>query len=56
MKNRDEKMRQRFLDREDERLLRKVDKISCYGRTDKDAEQDEAYQLLLNLKAKLEGR
>ena len=62
MKNRDEKMRQRFLDREDERLLRKVDKqirkdkISCYGCTDRDAEQDEAYQLLLNLKAQLEGR
>ena len=62
MKNRDEKMRQRFLDREEDRLLRKVDKQirnqkrAFSERTDKDREADEAYQRLLNLKAELEGR
>ena len=62
MKNLDEKMRQRFLDREDDRLLRKVDKEirkhkrASYARTDKDEQEAEMIQRLLNIKAELEGR
>lgn len=60
MKNRDAKMRERYLDREDDRLLRKIEnkmrkyKMSFYERTDKDREADEDYQRLLNIKAELE--
>ena len=62
MKSYDSKMRERFLQREDDRLLRKIEKqirkekVACYERTDKDRQADEAYQRLLNIKAKLEGR
>lgn len=62
MKNRDAKMLERFLQREDDRLLRKIDKQirkekeAIYTRTDKDRQEDEAYQRLLNIKAELEGR
>ena len=62
MKNRDAKMRERFLQREDDRLLRKVDKEirnykrDAYERTGKDEYEDEAFQRLLNIKAEMEGR
>ena len=62
MKNRDVKMRERFLQREDDRLQKKIDKKlrkekeAFYSRTDKDREADEVYQHLLNLKAELERR
>ena len=62
MKNRDSKMRERFLQREDDRLLRRIEKQikkekeALYERTDKDYKADEEYQRLLNIAAKLEGR
>lgn len=62
MKNRDAKMRERFLQREDDRLLRRIEKqikkekSARYGRTDKDMQEDEAFQRLLNIKAELERR
>ena len=62
MKNRDAKMRERFWQREDDRLLRKIDKQikkykeASYNRTDKDIHEDDVYQRLLNIKAELEGR
>lgn len=60
MKNRDAKMRERYLQREDDRLLKKVYKQELkakkefYARTDKDEREDDAFQHLLELKAKLE--
>ena len=62
MKDRDAKMRERYLEREDDRLLRKIEKQirkekeAFYARTDKDNQENEAFQRLLNIKAKLEGR
>lgn len=62
MKNRDAKMRERFLQREDDRLLRRIEKqikkekAACYARTDKDEQEDEMLQRLLNIKTELEGR
>ena len=59
MKDRDAKMRERYLQREDERLLRMIEKRerkakeAFYSRTDKDEQEDEAFQRLLNLAAKL---
>lgn len=60
MKDRDAKMRERFLQREDDRLLRKIEKKirkekeAFYTRTDKDEQEDEAFQRLLNIKSQLE--
>ena len=62
MKDRDAKMRERFLQREDDRILRKIDKqikrekAAYREKTDKDEQMDEAYQILLNINAELEGR
>lgn len=59
MKNRDAKMRERYLQREDERLLKKIEKQerkakeAAYSRTDKDEQEDEAFQRLMNIAAKL---
>lgn len=61
MKDRDAKMRERYLQREDERLLRMIEKRerkakeAFYSRTDKDEQEDEAFQRLLNLAAELRG-
>ena len=55
MKNRDAKMRERYLQKEDDRLFSMIEKKlkhekeAFYGRTDKDELQDEMYQRLLNL-------
>lgn len=60
MKNRDQKMRERYERLEEERLLRKIDKQIrkekevAFARTDKDEYEDEAFQRLLTLKAELE--
>ena len=62
MKNRDAKMRERYLNREDDRLLRMVEKQvrkekeAFYGRTDKDEQADEVYQRILDLRKHLEER
>lgn len=62
MKDRDAKMRERYLQREDDRLLRKIEKQerkakeAFYARSDKDEQEDEAFQRLLNIAAKLNGR
>ena len=62
MTNRDEKMRERFLQREDDRLQKKLDKKlrkakeAFYSGTHKDREADEVYQHLLNLRAQMEDR
>lgn len=61
MKNRDQKMRERYERLEEERLQRKIDKEirkkkeAAYARSDKDEYEAEAIQRLLNLRAKLEG-
>jgi len=61
VKDRDAKMRERYLQREDERLLRMIEKRerkakeAFYSRTDKDEQEDEAFQRLLNLAAELRG-
>ena len=61
MKNRDEKMRLRYQEKEDTRRLKMIDKQirrekeALYARTDKDKQEDAAFQRLLSLAAKLEG-
>ena len=64
MKNLDAIMRERYEQKEYygyTRLQKKIDKkireekTAFHNRIDKDEEADEAYQKLLNLKAKLEG-
>ena len=61
MKNRDEKMRLRYQEKEETRLLNKIDKqirkekAEFYARTDKDKQEDAAFQQLLELKKRLEG-
>lgn len=55
MRNRDAKMRERYLRKEDDRLLSMIEKKlkhekkAFYERTDKDELQDEMFQRLLNL-------
>jgi len=61
MKNRDAKMRERYLNREDDRLLRMVEKQvrkekeAFCERTDKDMLHDEMAQRLLNIAKRLKG-
>lgn len=64
MKNRDAKMRERYLNREDDRLLRMEEKQArkkCkekeafYGCTDIDAVHDEIAQRILNIVERLKG-
>lgn len=61
MKNRDEKMRLRHQEKEEERLLRmikkqeRMEKEAFYTRTDKDEYEDVAFQRLLEIAARLEG-
>ena len=61
MKDFDAKMRERYLQREDDRLQRKLEKRirkgkeAFYSRTDKDEQAADAYQRLLNLAAELRG-
>lgn len=61
MKNRDEKMRLRYQEKEDTRLLKKLDKQirrekeAVYTRTDKDKQHDEMTQRLLAIAKRLEG-
>lgn len=61
MKNRDEKMRLRYQEKEETRLLNKIDKQirkekeAFYTRTDKDEYEDAAHQRLLEIAARLEG-
>lgn len=62
MKNRDAKMRERYLNREDDRLLRMVEKQvrkekeAFCERTDKDEFHDEIVQRIFTLKKHLEER
>lgn len=64
MKNRDAKMRERYLNKEDDRLLRMVEKQArkkCkekeafYERTDKDELHEEMVQRLLSIAERLKG-
>lgn len=61
MKNRDEKMRLRYQEKEETRLLNKIDKQirkekeAFYTRTDKDEYEDAVFQRLLEIAARLEG-
>lgn len=54
-----EMLNERWKDKENERLLRKIkkqirkEKEAAYSRTDKDEQGDEALQRLLNIAAKL---